>query len=332
MSKQRTIGPFSVSAIGLGCMNMSMGYGPRPDLEYSGRLLNQALDAGYSFLDTAAIYGMGHNEELIGRFLSSRRDEYLLASKCGIYNNSEGRTVIDGRPEVLRRTCDEALRRLNTEVIDLYYLHRPDPQVPIEESVGALARLVEAGKVQMLGLSEVSDVNLRRAHATYPISALQSEYSLWSRTPERKVLDSCDELGIIFVPFSPLGRQFLTGKSPDISELPEKDLRVSIASPRFMPENFAENRKLLVPFTEIAQQHDCSPAQLALAWLLARHPGLVPIPGTRHIEYMHENLGALDVSLDAETVQALDDLINEQTVRGARYDAERMRISDAEKD
>jgi len=181
--QQRKIGPFTVSAIGLGCMNMSAGYGPRPSHAYAGRLLNQALDQGCTFLDTAAMYGMGHNEELIGVHLASRREEYVLGSKCGIFKNAEGKTETNGRPEILSKTCEDSLRRLNTDVIDLYYLHRPDPNVPIEESVGALSRLVERGKVRTVGLSEVSDDTLRRAHSTHPITALQSEYSLWSRTP-----------------------------------------------------------------------------------------------------------------------------------------------------
>ena len=211
-------------------------------------------------------------------------------------------------------------------------LHRPDPGVPIEESVGALSRMVEQGKVRLIGLSEVSDQTLRRAHATHPVAALQSEYSLWSRTPERKVLKSCRELGIAFVPFSPLGRQFLTGKSPDVTGMGENDFRTTFARPRFEPENFAVNARLLVLFEEIAREHDCSMAQLALAWLLAQGDNILPIPGTKHIEYMLENLAAGVVTLEDETVSQLDELINEQTVAGARYDEKRMHISDAELD
>jgi aryl-alcohol dehydrogenase-like predicted oxidoreductase len=330
--QQRKIGPFSVSPIGLGCMNMSAGYGARPSQEYAGRLLNQALDQGYTFLDTAAMYGMGHNEELIGTQLASRREEYVLASKCGIFKNAEGKTETNGRPEVLLKTCEDSLRRLNTEVIDLYYLHRPDPDVPIEESVGALSRMVEQGKVRVVGLSEVSDDTLRRAHATHPIAALQSEYSLWSRTPERKVLKSCAELGIAFVPFSPLGRQFLTGKSCDINSMAEDDFRNTFARPRFEPDNFAVNSKLLIPFKEMAQQQNCSMAQLALAWLLAQGEFIVPIPGTKHIDYMRENLEACEIELDHDTVVTLGALFDEQSVSGERYIAELMRTSDAERD
>ena len=330
--QQRKIGPFSVSAIGLGCMNMSAGYGPRPLEEYSGRLLNQALDQGCTFFDTAAMYGMGHNETLIGTHLASRRAEYVLASKCGIFKNAEGKTETNGRPEVLQKTCEDSLRRLNTDVIDLYYLHRPDPQVPIEESVGALSRMVEQGKVRMLGLSEVSDDTLRRGHDTHPITALQSEYSLWSRTPERKVLNSCAQLDITFVPFSPLGRQFLTGKSSDVQNLGENDYRCSIARPRFEPKNFSENSKLLVPFAAIALQHNCSMAQLALAWLLAQGAFIIPVPGTKHIEYMTENLTASEIELDQRTIAELGALINEQSVSGDRYEASLMHASDAERD
>ncbi len=202
----RKLGPFSVSAIGLGCMNISMGYGSLPSDEEAGALFNQALDNGYTFFDTAAMYGMGHSESIIGKYLSHRRNDYVLASKCGIFRNEEDVTEVNGRPEVLKKTCEESLQRLNTEVIDLYYLHRIDHRVPIEESIGALSRLVEEGKIQTIGISETSSRSLRRAHATHPITAVQSEYSLWSRTPERKMLATCRELGVTFVPFSPLAR------------------------------------------------------------------------------------------------------------------------------
>ena len=329
---KRQLGPFEVSAIGLGCMNMSMGYGPADDSE-SEKLLNQALDAGYTFLDTAMMYGNGHNESLIGRAISHRRNEYVLATKCGIYTDENGKTAIDGRPEVLKKSCDESLRRLNTEVIDLYYLHRRDKNVPLEDSIGQLSRLVEDGKVQTIGISEVSSANLRLAHSVYPITALQSEYSLWSRTPERQILDVCEELGITFVPFSPLARQFLTGKAKDASQLNDNDIRATIALPRFTPENFAKNIKLLVPYSEIAEEQGCSMAQLALAWLLAqRNQDMIPIPGTKHIDYMLENAGASEVKLDADTVARLDELINEDTVAGRRYTDGGMAASDAEQD
>lgn len=330
--QQRKLGPFSVSAIGLGCMNMSMGYGLPADEAESAKLLNAALDQGYSFLDTAAMYGMGHNEELIGKYLCKRRREYTLASKCGIFRGKDGNTEINGRPEVLQRTCEDSLKRLNTEVIDLYYLHRADPGVPLEDSVGQLSRLVEQGKIQTIGLSEVCDDNLRRAHTVHPICALQSEYSLWSRTPERKILASCDELGIALVPFSPLGRQFLTGKSPNLDEMTEDDLRQGIARPRFEPENLDENRKLLPALAKIAKSQGCSMAQLALAWLLAQGDNIIPIPGTKHIDYMEENAGVDDVRLHASVVDELNQLINEDTVSGRRYTDALMASTDSEKD
>jgi len=330
--QQRQIGPFTVSAIGLGCMNMSMGYGPRPDDEESGRLLNAALDHGYTFLDTAAMYGNGHNESLIGKYLSHRRDEYLLASKCGIARGVDGKTEINGDPAVLQQTCELSLRQLNTDVIDLYYLHRIDPHVPVEDSVGALAQLVEQGKVKTIGLSEINSASLRRAHAVHPITAVQSEYSLWSRTPERQMLATCAELDIAFVPFSPLARQFLTGKCGDVTTVLEDDIRASIARPRFEAENFARNQKLLTPFAEIAARNNCSMAQLALAWLLAQGDNIIPIPGTKHYDWMIENAGAGDMSLDAATVTELDQLINEDTVAGRRYTDALMASTDSEKD
>jgi aryl-alcohol dehydrogenase-like predicted oxidoreductase len=330
--QQRQIGPFTVSAIGFGCMNVSMGYGLRIDDDESGKLFNAALDHGYTFLDTASLYGIGHNESLIGKYLASRRDEYILASKCGFSRTEDGKTVMDGRPEILMQTCEDSLRRLNTDVIDLYYLHRIDPKVPIEESVGALAELVRQGKIKTIGLSEVSASSLRRAHATHPITAVQSEYSLWSRTPERKVLSTCAELGIAFVPFSPLARQFLTGKCPDVTRVLEDDIRASIARPRFEVENFAQNEQLLIPFGEIATRQGCSMAQLALAWLLAQGDNILPIPGTKHMDWMIENAGAGEITLDASTVDELDQLINEDTVAGHRYTDALMASTDSEKD
>ena len=330
--QQRQIGPFTVSAIGLGCMNVSMGYGPRIDEDEAGKLFNAALDHGYTFLDTASLYGLGHNESLIGNYLASRRDEYILASKCGFSRTEDGKTVMDGRPETLRQTCEDSLRRLNTDVIDLYYLHRIDPKIPVEESVGALGELVEQGKIKFIGLSEISSSSLRLAHATHPITAGQSEYSLWSRTPERKILATCKELEVAFVPFSPLARQFLTGKCRDVTTVLEDDIRATIARPRFEAENFAQNEKLLVPFGEIAARQGCSMAQLALAWLLAQGDNIVPIPGTKHMAWMIENAGAGEITLDATTVNELDQLINEDTVAGYRYTDALMASTDSEKD
>ena len=329
---QRKLGPFTVSAIGLGCMNLSMGYG-KADRKVAVRLLNECIDAGYSFLDTASMYGMGHNEELIGKTLSHRRDEYVLASKCGIVKNSSGGTKLDGRANVIRQTCEDSLRRLKTNVIDLYYLHRLDPKIPIEESVGALSDLVREGKIKAIGLSEMCAETTRRAHAVHPITAMQSEYSLWTRTPERKILSVCDELNIAFIPFSPLARSFLTGITRNVTQIDEGDIRSTIARPRFEVANFNQNLKLLKPYKKIADQQNCTMAQLALAWILARHGNrMIPIPGTKGISHMRENAGAGDISLSDDVVQSLDELINETTVAGRRYTDALMASTDSERD
>ncbi len=332
----RKLGPFEVSAIGLGCMSMSAGYGPSDD-EVSKDLLNEALDAGYTMLDTAALYGRGHNETLIGNTLKHRRQEYTLASKGGLLRLEDGGSVINGTPEALKRNCEDSLRRLQTDVIDLYYLHRLDARVPIEDSVGALAELVEAGKVKTIGLSEVSSDSLRRAHAVHPITAVQSEYSLWTRTPESKMLRTCEELGVTFVAFSPLGRAFLAGAAQDVTQLSKTDHRCGNARPRFEPGTFAENEKLLPSFAKIAERTGYSMAQLALAWLLGQTNAsgkktIIPIPGTKHIDYMVENAGAGDIELDQRTLDELDALINEQTVSGRRYTDGLMASIDSEKD
>ena len=329
---RRKLGPFTVSAIGLGCMNLSMGYG-KADKKEGVQLLNECIDAGYTFLDTASMYGMGHNEELIGKTLSHRRDEYLLASKCGIVKNNSGGTELDGRADVIRQTCEDSLRRLQTDVIDLYYLHRLDPKIPIEESVGALSNLVREGKIKTIGLSEMCAETTRRAHAVHPITAMQSEYSLWTRTPERKILAVCDELDIAFIPFSPLARSFLTGITRNVNQVDEGDIRSTIARPRFEVANFNKNLKLLIPYKRIADEQDCTMAQLALAWILARHGNrMIPIPGTKDIDHMRENAGAGDISLSDEVVQTLDELINETTVEGRRYTDALMASTDSERD
>ncbi|MEE9320451.1 MAG: aldo/keto reductase [Granulosicoccus sp.] len=324
---KRTIGSLQVSAVGLGCMNVSFGYGSADDDE-SAALLNTALDAGVTFLDTAFLYGQGHNEMLLGKALSGRRKEFVLASKCGL--SMEG---INGRPERLKSECEQSLVRLKTDVIDLYYLHRLDPNVPIEESVGALADLVESGKVREIGLSEVCVETLRKAHRVHPIAAVQSEYSLWTRTPERGVLDACDELGIAFVPFSPLGRGFLAGSAAAVNDLQDTDLRCTIARPRFETEAFLHNSMLLEDFSQIAKVQQCTMAQLALAWLLAQqNQTLVPIPGTRQVSHLLENLAASDIKLDSDVEHQLNATINESTVKGTRYTAARMAETDAERD
>ena len=298
-------------------MNMSGNYGT-PDQSESERVLLRALELGYTFFDTATIYGFGHNESLVGRVLKAHRNEYVLASKCGLFRNDRGKREINGHPAVLKRHCEESLHRLQTDVIDLYYLHRQDPNVPIEDSVGALADLVSAGKIRTVGLSEVGPALIRRAHSVHPITAVQSEYSLWTRNPENGVLNTCEELGIGFVPFSPLARGFLTGKLHDVSVFEEGDLRRTM--PRFQPDNYAANLKLLNEYEAIAKDNACTMAQLALAWILARHNrALVPIPGTKHVTYLEENAGAGAVDLGPSDLERLDRLINADTVSGERY-------------
>jgi hypothetical protein len=314
----RRIGPFSVSPIGLGCMNLSHLYGAPPPPERAEALLRAAVQAGVTYFDTAALYGFGANEELVGRVLKPLRARIVLASKCGM-TGVDGKRVIDGRPETLKRTCDESLRRLQTDVIDLYYLHRWDKRVPVEDSIGALADLARAGKVRAIGLSEVSAATLRRAHAVFPVAALQNEYSLWTRNPEIEGLAACREMGVALVAFSPLARAYLTGALRDVSSLGPKDIRTTM--PRFSPENYAANLRLLDGYEQVARDVGCTPAQLALAWLLARGDHVIPIPGTTRIEHLRENLGALEVSLTAATVARLDSLINRHTVVGPRYSA-----------
>jgi aryl-alcohol dehydrogenase-like predicted oxidoreductase len=317
----RTIGPFTVSAIGLGCMNLSHAYGSPPSPADAERLLLAALDAGVTLFDTAALYGFGANEELVGRVLGPHRRKFTLASKGGMagVRSDDGvvRRVIDGSPEAVRRNCEDSLRRLGTDVIDLYYLHRWDKQVPIEDSVGAMADLVRAGKVQAIGLSEVSAPTLRRAHAVHPISAVQTEYSLWTRNPEIAVLDACREIGAAFVAFSPLARAFLTGKLVDVTALDAKDIRRPM--PRFAPDHYAANLRLLQPYAALAQELGCTPAQLALAWLLHKAPHIVPIPGTTQLDHLHEDLGAASVQLSPQAMARVEALIHQGNVVGARY-------------
>jgi len=327
--KTRMIGKLEVSAIGLGCMSMSQAYG-KPDRTESERVLHRALDVGYTFLDTASIYGLGHNEKLLGETLKTRRREFVLASKCGIIVDRDGRRGVDCRPEAVKQTCHESLERLQTDVIDLYYLHRRDPEVPIEESVGALAELVAEGKIRHIGLSEVSSSTLRKAHCVHPITAVQSEYSLWTRDPENKILAACAELGVGFVPFSPLARAFLSGKLTSLEALEENDFRQNM--PRFRAENFQKNLQLLDEFKTIAADNECSMAQLALAWLLAQGETLVPIPGTKHVEYAVENAGAANVSVAEADLERLGELIGPKTVSGDRYGRAQMISLDPEED
>jgi len=315
--QQRKIGPFQVNAIGLGCMNLSHAYGTPPAPQETATLLLTALDLGVDLFDTAALYGFGANETLLGQTLKPHRQRFILASKCGM-TGVNGKRVIDGRPETLKATCDAALKRLQTDVIDLYYLHRRDFSVPIQDSVGALADLVAAGKIRAIGLSEVSGDTIRKAHAVHAISAVQNEYSLWSREAEIGVIDACHEVGATLVAFSPLARGFLCGEllDPD-AQLAEQDIRRGM--PRFFPENYAKNLRLLEPYKAIAHEVGCTPAQLALAWIMMHQPDAVMIPGTCSIAHLQENMGALHVTLTADVVDRLNQLINNTTVAGARY-------------
>jgi aryl-alcohol dehydrogenase-like predicted oxidoreductase len=316
--QQRSLGPFQVSAIGLGCMNLSHAYGAPPPPEQGEAVLLKALDLGVTLFDTAALYGFGANEDLVGRVLSPHRRKFTLASKCGIFVEN-GKRSIDGRPETIRRTCEDSLRRLRTDVIDLYYLHRWDKKIPIEDSVGAMADLVREGKIQTIGLSEVSATTLRKAHAVHPITAVQTEYSLWTRNPEIAVLDACKELGTAFVAFSPVARGFLCGQLRDVSTLDAKDIRRGM--PRFTPENYAANLRLLDGYAELAREAGCTQAQLALAWLLAKAGHIIPIPGTSRVDHLEEDMAAAHVTLSPAVFARADALINQSTVTAARYSA-----------
>lgn len=304
--------------IGLGCMCLSHAYGTPPPSDHAARVLLTALDLGYTHLDTAALYGFGGNEKLLGQTLTGRRHDYLLATKGGMFG-LDGKRVIDGRPSTIRRNLEDSLTHLQTDVIDLYYLHRWDKRVPIEESVGELSRMVQEGKVRTIGLCEVSAPTLRRAHEVHPVSAVQTEYSLWTRNPEVAVLDACRELNVTLVAFSPVGRGFLTGKLRDVSTLPAKDIR--LAMPRFQDAHFEKNLRLLDPLAAIAREAGCSMPQLALAWLLAQGDHVLPIPGTTSLDHLEENARAVDVALSPSVIEKLNELINPRTVSGGRYNA-----------
>jgi aryl-alcohol dehydrogenase-like predicted oxidoreductase len=322
--QQRQLGPFTVSAIGLGCMNICHAYGEPVSEQQAERVLLGALDAGVTHFDTAALYGFGVSETLVGKYLSKHRSRFTLASKCGMQGvdvAGDGKLVrvIDGRPETLRATCEAALKRLQTDVIDLYYLHRWDKQVPIEDSVGALADLVSAGKIRSIGLSEVSAATLRKAQAVHAITAVQTEYSLWTRNPEIAVLDTCREFGVAFVAFSPVARGFLCCEM-DVNAFHAKDIRRTM--PRFSPENYATNARLLPGYFGIAEEVGCTPSQLAIAWLLHRGDHILPIPGTTTLEHLKDDLAAVNVKLDASVMARLDAHINQHTVTGSRYNAQ----------
>jgi aryl-alcohol dehydrogenase-like predicted oxidoreductase len=322
--KQRKLGQLEVSALGLGCMGMSEFYGPSDEKDALATL-DRAHELGTTFLDTSDMYGSGKNEELVGRAVRGRRDDFVIATKFGIVRDGENALArsISGKPEYVRAACDRSLQRLGIDVIDLYYQHRVDPTVPIEDTVGAMAGLVQAGKVRHLGLSEAGPATLRRAAKVHPIAALQTEYSLWSRDPEDEILATCRELGIGFVAYSPLGRGFLTGQIRRFEDLAADDFRRY--SPRFQGENFAKNLELVERVVGLAQKKGCTPAQLALAWVLAQGDDIVPIPGTRHPARLEENVGALAVTLSADERATIDAIAPRGAAAGMRYPEAGMR-------
>ncbi|QWU15113.1 Predicted oxidoreductase [Paenibacillus sophorae] len=326
--KKRKLGKsgLEVSALGLGCMGMSEFYGSL-DEDESIRTIHRAIEMGLTFLDTADMYGVGRNEELVGRAIKGRRDDVILATKFGNVRAADGTPLgINGRPEYVKQACDASLQRLGVDHIDLYYQHRVDPNTPIEETVGAMADLVQAGKVRFLGLSEASPRTIAKAHAVHPIAALQTEYSLWSREVEDEILPLCRELGIGFVAYSPLGRGFLTGQIKSFDDLEESDYRRF--SPRFQGDNFRKNLDLVERIHEIAKEKGCSSSQLALSWLLSRGDDIVPIPGTKRRSYLEENAGALDVTLSKEELSRIDEAAPLGVAAGYRYPEASMKVID----
>jgi aryl-alcohol dehydrogenase-like predicted oxidoreductase len=323
MEKRKLGNGLEVSAIGLGCMGMSEFYAGGSEAE-SIATIHRALDLGITFLDTADMYGVGRNEELVGRALKGRRAGVVLATKFGNVRGEDGSfRGVNGKPDYVKTACEASLKRLGVDTIDLYYQHRVDPNTPIEDTVGAMAELVREGKVRWLGLSEAAPATIRRAHKVHPIAALQTEYSLWSREPEDEILPTVRELGIGFVPYSPLGRGFLTGRIRSIDDLEENDYRRN--SPRFQGENFAKNLQLLDEVRSMAKDKGCTPSQLALAWVLAQGEDIVPIPGTKHVKYLEENVGAVGIRLTAAELERIDAALPPGAAAGMRYPEPGMR-------